>query len=213
MFASAFRLPCIDHLPYLALLSPHTQLALRYPLTYSRHLPYVVHTPFCNISQTRPAISLALLLQTCPTYRSRPHLPGVLPLLTAAPKSVLCPHRVCPTVITLPYCHHICPTGTTTLLCPTTHNHHKSLLPTYITIPPLPQHDTSHTNSITVVKLPTVSSEVVQTSLQDHSEVHVRSAVDECEKNRPTSLLVCVGISAMAREAVEQVHFMQQYCQ
>jgi hypothetical protein len=43
-----------------------------------------------------------------------------------------------------------------------------------------------------MVKLPCVFNKVVQTSLQDHSEVHVRSAVDECEKNTSTSLLVCV---------------------
>eukprot|EP00953_Heterococcus_sp_UTEX-ZZ885_P018474 10315-Heterococcus_DN1.PRE.5 len=42
-----------------------------------------------------------------------------------------------------------------------------------------------------MVKLPALFNKVVQTSSVYHSEVHVRSAVDECEKNRPTSLLVC----------------------
>jgi hypothetical protein len=43
-----------------------------------------------------------------------------------------------------------------------------------------------------MVKLPTLSDEVVQTSSETTCEVHVRSAVDECEKNDSTSLLVCV---------------------
>jgi hypothetical protein len=44
-----------------------------------------------------------------------------------------------------------------------------------------------------MVKLPSLSKEVVQTSPEYHSVVHVRSAVDECEKNTSTSLLVCVN--------------------
>jgi hypothetical protein len=43
-----------------------------------------------------------------------------------------------------------------------------------------------------MVKLPALSHKVVQTSSETTSEGHVSSAVDECEKNRPTSLLVCV---------------------
>jgi hypothetical protein len=45
-----------------------------------------------------------------------------------------------------------------------------------------------------MVPLPSLC-EVVQTSAQYHSEVHVRSAVDECEKNGSTSLLVCATVS------------------
>ena len=41
-----------------------------------------------------------------------------------------------------------------------------------------------------MVKLPTLFHKVVQTSLQYHSEVHVRSAVDECEIIGATSFLV-----------------------
>jgi hypothetical protein len=44
-----------------------------------------------------------------------------------------------------------------------------------------------------MVKLPALSNEVVQTSFETTSEVLVRSAFDECEKNRPTSLLGVCG--------------------
>jgi hypothetical protein len=40
-----------------------------------------------------------------------------------------------------------------------------------------------------MVKLPPLSDEVVQTSSETTCEGHVRSAVDECEKNTSTSLL------------------------
>jgi hypothetical protein len=43
-----------------------------------------------------------------------------------------------------------------------------------------------------MVKLPPLLHKVVQTSSETTCEGHVRSAVDECEKNTSTSLLVCV---------------------
>jgi hypothetical protein len=86
----------------------------------------------------------------------------------------------------LPYIHPFITSHKLALLCPlalTSHlPHDQNVHYNHIY--------TSHTNNIAMVKLPTASNEVVQTSLQYHSEVHVRSAVDECEKNRPTSLLV-----------------------
>eukprot|EP00953_Heterococcus_sp_UTEX-ZZ885_P001751 1464-Heterococcus_DN1.PRE.1 len=47
-----------------------------------------------------------------------------------------------------------------------------------------------------MVKLPPLFYKVVQTSSETTCEVHVRVAVNECENNDSTSLLVCVTVHA-----------------
>jgi hypothetical protein len=64
---------------------------------------------------------------------------------------------------------------------------------------------TNNNNNNQMVRLPTLSNKVVQTPLQDRSEVHVRSdsAVEDVEIVAPTSPLVCVSYSLLC---------MQRWC-
>jgi hypothetical protein len=79
--------------------------------------------------------------------------------MTSIQLALLSPHySTCPTCITCPSLQSL------------DHHHYTPLLTTI---------DTIHYYRITMAKLPTLSNEVVQYSLQYHSEVHIRSAVDE----------------------------------
>jgi hypothetical protein len=107
---------------------------------------------------------LALLSLLCPIVTAlleqSPYFTTQIPLAVHTPLALLSPHALLPPNISSQSPYH--------------HNH--------TPLVPLCTHNTS------MVKLPTLSNKVVQTSSETTCEGHVRSAVDECEKN---SLCVC----------------------